>query len=696
NQRISNLDQRIRTGRIQVQGSETTQSEIGFLLRATIASIALVGIFEMGVIAQPPAQAPAGLPQIPAPGAELQEVAPPKTASGRSLDELEQLLRASRAELGARLKNENSQQGDPEATPSVTGQDPLRDGEKRFLELESIIKERRVQRELELLSLPPLEELPLKGTRQRLEGNPDSKENRPPNASATGNSAVREAPRPSLPTPSEDAMAMGEALLLSDVIASTYRSFPKIEIARLQAGVARGETTTALGAYDVRLDYYSINQVLGNFENYRNGVVLSRQLWWGGYALAGYRIGRGNFEPWYQERPTDKAGEFRVGWIQPLLQGRAIDPHRVELFQANLDRQAVGPEIQQNVLEASLDASYVYWKWVEAGNVLRAQEQLLRLAERRNQGLQTLFERGLSTRQELAINAQTISERQLKVYESRLKFRDAAFKMAIFLRDETGDPMLAAPDWLPSDFPRIPEVPDVAFDIDFLAAQERRPELALIQIDLQKLRWDLELARNQMLPTVDFNIQAAQDIGAPASKANDKGELMLESGLSGGVPIQRRKARGKIDATLAKLQQTEQKRRLQLNKIEVELRTARNNLGIAREMVVRSEQLMRETMQTLDYFRRDYAAGNRDFLFLLQQEVKATEAEIKLLDAEREFFMSLSTLQATLGLDPLEQSLGIDLPPGASDPVPPPDIEPLPAPLGIISPLPSPPRAGGE
>lgn len=593
----------------------------------------------------------------------VQEATPPKVG-GRSLDELEQMLKASRAELGAKLQREQPSDPTNAQQPSV-GDDPLRDGEKRFLELEATIRERRIQREKELMTIPPLQELPLRGSNAN---NPDLR--RPTDPSTGPNDTFpREGNTPNgVVSPMDDAAAMGEALLLSDVLASTYRAYPQIEIARLQAGVASGETTSALGAYDVHLDFYNLNNPLGNYRNYRNGVVLSRQLWWGGYALAGYRIGRGEFEPWYKERETDKAGEFRVGWLQPLLQGRAIDPARVQLFQANLDRQAVQPEIRQNILEASLDAAYVYWKWVEAGNVLRAQEQLLRLAEQRNRGLQALFERGLSTRQELAINAQSVSERQLKVYESRLKFRDAAFKLAIFLRDEAGKPMLAAPEWLPSDFPKLPEVPMVDFDVDFAAAQERRPELALIDIDLQKLRWDLELARNQLLPTVDFNIQTLQDVGDPASKANDKGELMLESGLTGGVPIQRRKARGKVDATLAKLQQVEQKRWLQLNKIEVDLRMARNNLYIARDMVNRSTQLLRETMETLEYFRRDFASGNQDFLFLLQQEVKATEAEIKLLDAEREFFMSLAALQATLGLDPLEQSLSIDLPPGAADP----------------------------
>ncbi|MFN9852709.1 MAG: TolC family protein [Planctomycetota bacterium] len=465
--------------------------------------------------------------------------------------------------------------------------------------------------------------------------------------------------REAIPTPAGDAQAMGESLLLSDVIASTYRAYPEIEIARLESGVARGRVTSSLGAYDLNLEYYSLNRPIGAYENFRNGVALARQLWWGGYAMAGYRIGRGDFEPWYKERETDKGGEFTVGWIQPLLQGRAIDPYRVALFQANLDQAAVQPEIQFNVLWTSLDAAYAYWSWVEAGNVLRSQEELLKLAIQRNDILIKLLDRGLSTRNELSINAQTISERQLKVFDAQQKFRNAAIKLAIFLRDDSGAPMLAAPEWRPGGFPVEEQLPQIHFEADFEAAQQRRPELQLIAIDVQRLRWDLELARNQLLPTFDAQLRTFKNVGDVASRFDDKEEAMVETGFEGGVPIQRRKARGKIDSTLAKLQQIEQKRVFQVNKIEIELRRAANDLDFSKQMVDRSAQLVRETRETLEYFRRDFAAGNRDFLFLLQQEAKVTESEIKLLDAEREYFMSLAKLQTTLGLDPLEQALNI-------------------------------------
>lgn len=471
-----------------------------------------------------------------------------------------------------------------------------------------------------------------------------------------GNAEDAAAVREAVPTIESDSAVLGQKLQLSDVIASTYRAFPLLEIARLQSGVAAGQQVTALGAYDTKLEYFSLSQPVGFYETYRNGIGFARQLWWGGYASAGYKIGRGDFEPWYKERQTNAGGEFKVGLVQPLLQGRAIDPQRVELFQANLRRQAVAPEIQHQVLIASQDAARAFWQWVEAGNVLKAQDKLLDIAVKRGEQLERSLAVGAASNLDVSQNAQQIYERQFKVNDTRQKFRDAAFKLALFLRDEAGSPLLVPPQWLPEDFPEINQLPPGDFDKDFQNALAIRPELMLINLDLQSLRWDLTLARNQMLPNVDLTMQTTQNMGEATSDPNVKGPLQLEVGVIGGVPIQRRKSIGKAQSTEAKLNQVSQKLEFQRNKIELELRTARNALDIAQQNVKTSRELLKQANITLAIFKKANEAGEVDLFFLLNQEIKVNDSEVKLLEAERDFFTALAAMQASLGLDPLEQA----------------------------------------
>ena len=206
------------------------------------------------------------------------------------------------------------------------------------------------------------------------------------------------------------------------------------------------------------------------------------------------------------------------------------------------------------------------------------------------------------------------------------------------------------------DFPTITEIPPGNFEQDFQNAMASRPELLLINLDMQSLRLDLSLARNQTLPNVDMTLRASQDMGLQTSQTNDKEEFQLEAGIIGDVPIQRRKAFGKIQSTQTKMAQISQKYEFQRNKIGVELQSARNALDIAQQNVVAARELLKLANETLDLFRLEFDANRRDVFFLLGQEVKVNDSEVKLLEAERDFYIALASMQAALGLDPLEQS----------------------------------------
>ena len=453
--------------------------------------------------------------------------------------------------------------------------------------------------------------------------------------------------------------ATPQTLLLADVIASSIQSFPQIEQARLQAGVAAGETTSARGFYDHKLQGYTLNEPTGFYENSRSGIGVARQLWWGGYLSAGYRTGRGDFAPWYKERETNKGGEFKVAMVQPLLQGRAIDPARVELLQANLRLQAVAPEIERAILMIGREGAETYWQWLAAGSFLRSQEELLRLAEVRAEQLRVLLQEGAIKALDLTFNDQLVAERRVKVIETRQKFRELGVKLSFYLRDEVGQPLYPREEWAPKVFPPIQQLPPGDFPADLAAAFSRRPELRGLSLEMQHVTLDLRLAQNQMAPQLDFISGASQDVGTPVSSPNDKGQFELEVGLEGEVPIQRRKALGKIQSTRGKLAQLDQKIRLQQDKIGVELMTARNALDQAALEVVQAEAALQASLKVLEEFNVALREGQVDLIYINILETKVTEYQIKLVESRQKWFAGLAAMQAALGLDPLEQAINL-------------------------------------
>ena len=468
----------------------------------------------------------------------------------------------------------------------------------------------------------------------------------------------------------ESGPARDGELLLADVIASVYRSFPEIAAARQQAAVAGGEWTSAYGAYDTKLGAYSLSESLGFYENYRSGLGAARQTWWGGYLSAGYRIGRGSFQPWYKERETNKGGELRIGFVQPLLQGRAIDAQRVAVFQASLRQDAAQPIVQRAILQTSREAASLYWQWVAAGAIFEAQRELLTLAEKRNEQFEAGVEAGKFAEIDLILNQQLVAERRATLLQIEQKFRAASFKLGVYLRDANGEPMVPSDEWLPQRFPSISKPPSTDIAADLAAALARRPEPQLLQFELRRIQLERRLASNQLMPRFDLVTEVSQDVGESLKVPDDKGDFQMVLGVQSEVPIQRRKARGKLQSTAAKSAQVNEKIRLIQNKIAAELQIANNALQLASQIVEQSELSLRAAFETLERYRFAFSKGKIDLIYLNLLETKANETEIKLVEAQQEWFDALAGMQFALGLDPLDQAMNISVVPPSDVPGP--------------------------
>ncbi len=125
--------------------------------------------------------------------------------------------------------------------------------------------------------------------------------------------------------------------MLSDPV---YRSYPMLRAALLTRNIAIGQQIGASGAFDTKLKGATENGPTAFYETYRHSIGVVQPLMWGGEVFAGYRVGRGTFEPWYLERQTNDGGEFKTGVVVPLARNRNIDQRRADLWKANVETAA--------------------------------------------------------------------------------------------------------------------------------------------------------------------------------------------------------------------------------------------------------------------------------------------------------------------------------------------------------------------
>lgn len=439
-------------------------------------------------------------------------------------------------------------------------------------------------------------------------------------------------------------------LILEDVINSVYQSYPLLEAAFYSREVASGERLATLGAFDRKLKAGSENGPLGFYKTYRQHIGFIQPLYQGGEAFAGYRVGRGSFQPWYLERQTNEGGEFKAGFLVPLSRNRDIDSRRANLWRATYGRDAVEPDIQAQLIGFVQESAYAYWDWVAAGAKLSIAERVLDLAQNRTDRIRDQVENGFLDPPELTDNLRLVAERLGKRADAERKLQQSAVKLSLYYRDAEGRPLIANMSELPQ-FPELELIDPDRVSSDAQLAVEQRPEISALNLFQRQLDVDYSEARNDYLPNVDLVMQASQDVGFRTSPKNDKGPFELDALLLVEVPLERRKARGKLMAIQGKLSQLNAKRQLTEEKIVAEVESAYAGLIGAFEQAKQAEQAVEYAEDLARRERLNFEEGLSDLLKVTLREQYAVESAEKAVDAKLLYFKEQADYRAALAQD---------------------------------------------
>lgn len=439
-------------------------------------------------------------------------------------------------------------------------------------------------------------------------------------------------------------------LQLNAIVSSVYANFPLLEAARYQRNVANGEILSAEGAFDTKLKASTENLPLGYYENYRQVLLLTQPLYGGAEVYGGYRLGRGSFQPWYLERQTNDGGEFKTGVQIPLVRNRAIDERRAQLWKATYARQRTEPEIQTQLIDFVRDGSLAYWDWVAAGRKQLVVRRLLELAVDRNEGILARVKEGDLDPPDADDNQRIIVSREAKVIDAGRKLRQTAVKLSLFYRDDLGQPVIPPEQWTP-EFPNPTEIREDQLESDITLALTRRPEIQTIDILRREIDVDYASAQNDYKPQVDALMFGAQDVGGPTSYKKDKSPFDLEAGIYADVPLQRRKARGKMASIEAKVSQINAKRQMIEDKVTTEVQSAHAGLTAAWARVAKARESLRLARKMAQIELQKFNAGSSDLLSVNLREQQAAEAAETTIDALLEYFQSQAIYRAALAED---------------------------------------------
>ncbi len=440
-------------------------------------------------------------------------------------------------------------------------------------------------------------------------------------------------------TGSESVDDVPTKISLDAVLQSVRQCYPEIDIAIGELEAANGKVLASWGQFDQVLSAHTISHPLGFYQTYRNGVGLSRPLYQGGEVYGTYRIGDGNFEPWYGERETNEGGEFKAGFSLPLLKDRAIDGRRAKLFATGYQRDQLNSNVEARMLMFQRIATQAYWDWVAAGQAVQIQQRLLQLANQRVDQIKTRVKAGDLARIAQIDNDRLIAKRKNGLIKARRQLEKTAIKLSLFWRDESCNPTIPADNLVPEAFPESRPISDNQLLSDIETALSIRPELSELAAARKEASTELRYARNLTLPKVDVKGFAGQDVGGETSSLGDKTPFELQLGVLAEVPLQRREGIGKSRAAQGKLKQIDAKIGFTRDKIRSEIQDAASGINASQDQITQSRENLRLTRKSLELGRISFEEGDIDLLSLNIYESAVADAELQLLEAQLKQFL---------------------------------------------------------
>lgn len=439
-------------------------------------------------------------------------------------------------------------------------------------------------------------------------------------------------------------------LLLPEVLASVQTQYPPYLAALIEQDVANGRVRQAQGAFDLNLNAGGSFSLAGYYDGHTGYAMLEQPLpFWGGSVYGGYRLSSG-YLPNYNKDRTASDGEGVLGFRIPLLKDGTIDRRRAALWQAKIDQELADPLILRQYLDFTRVATVSYYNWLASGHRLNLTEQLLRMAKDRDDAITEQVKRGASAPIVLVDNQRLVVSRQIAVVQAERRFQAASIELSLFYRTaKEAEPILVKRNRLPKVFPAHPRLDENQLPGDIAKAAIFRPEIRRMELLIEKSFIDLRLAKNNLLPQIDAGIEAGQFYGENRPYDLERNEIQAKVEFK--LPLQRREAKGRIEATQAVLDRLNQDKRFARDRIAADVRDSYSALLATYDVLLQTRKNVELSHQLEVAENNRLKEGATDLLALQIREQAAFDAQVLEVEAQADYFRAYANYRAAVAAD---------------------------------------------
>lgn len=441
-------------------------------------------------------------------------------------------------------------------------------------------------------------------------------------------------------------------LTLDEILAWVDRSHPLLKGAGTEKIVARGKLLRALGAFEPNLRIATEMErfvpppaALAGIRDARTATffdtLVEARHPSGIFGYLGHRHALQPFvtpdELWGTSRDIPLA-EIHV----PLLKGLMVNPENAELQRSGLADPRADIEISQTRQDLFLAGATQYWEWVAAWKLADVQQRALKVAEDRFKQIEERAKKGLSAPLDAVEANQEVQRRREILVAATRGIEQEQYRFSLFLW-ENGAPVSPAGARVP-DFPKAVPLPiPETVKADKLAARASRPEVLAVGIEAKINNIDLELAKNNLLPSLMFDAEPAR---LPQQFVLGLG-YHLDVILS--FPFLQRKSRGEVLEAQGKADRLVLTQLFREQQVIVDVDNALSAVERAKQRIDAALQSLQlaKTLEEGERFR--FSLGATSVLFVNLRERLAVDSENQWIRAVADYQKALALYQWAIG-----------------------------------------------
>ena len=438
-------------------------------------------------------------------------------------------------------------------------------------------------------------------------------------------------------------------LSVNEVLAWIDRTHPLLKGAGTEKISARGKMLKALGAFeptlinDTEIERFIPSSSPNETRSVGfNDTLIEARHPWGFRGSAGIREVINGPAQIPDLGFNNGNNQVILGGFFPLLRGLMINPENAELQRSELADPRAEVKISQTRQDLFLAAATQFWDWVAAVKFADIQRRAVAVADDRYKQVEGRAKAGAVAPLDVVEAGQEVQRRREVYISAQRAIEQEQYKLSMFLWDNhtpTTPALERAPDFPPQGASPSPEI----VLADKKQAKMDRPEIREIDIEAKINNIDLQLAKNNLLPSLDAE-------AAPA-RAPEKFVLGLgyRFGLELKIPLLQRRSRGEVLEAQAQADRLVLVQKFREQQVVVDVDNALSAIERAKERVtVAAESLkMAKTLEDGERFR--FSLGATSVLFVNLRERNSVDSEIQLVRAKADYQKALALYQWARG-----------------------------------------------